>query len=112
VKNKFAVITVNTPNQKTARALANALLKNRTAVSVNFIKNIDAIYYWKGKLCRAKEVMLLIKTARSKYKEVEKIIKLNHPYEVPEILCFFADAASKETLLWLDEPLAAAEIKE
>jgi periplasmic divalent cation tolerance protein len=98
------VVTVNTDTLKSAKRIAAALLKNRTAVSVNFIKNIESVYYWKGKINKAKEVMLLVKTSKNKYKEAEKIIKLNHPYQTPEILCFNA-RASKETLLWLNKEL-------
>lgn len=56
-----------------------------------------------GKLCQEKEVLILIKTVKSKSKKlINKIIKI-HSYEVPEILFFRVDEGEKNYLKWLNE---------
>ena len=43
----------------------------------------------------------VIKTRKSLYKKVEKAIKENHPYEVPEIIAVSIAKGSKDYLKWL-----------
>jgi periplasmic divalent cation tolerance protein len=47
---------------------------------------IKSAYRWKGKIERANEIHLVIKTRDEFYARVEEIIKANHSYEVPQIV--------------------------
>uniref|UniRef100_A0A7V0Z6T6 Divalent-cation tolerance protein CutA n=1 Tax=candidate division WOR-3 bacterium TaxID=2052148 RepID=A0A7V0Z6T6_UNCW3 len=87
VNNKFIVIYTTFPDLKTAKKVIDGLLKNRLIACANIFK-IDSIYTWKKKIEKAEEYGVFIKTRKAKYKSVESFIKDNHPYEVPEIICW------------------------
>jgi periplasmic divalent cation tolerance protein len=45
-----------------------------------------SIYRWQGKVERTTEVPLLIKTTSEAYMALEEAIRVEHPYELPEIV--------------------------
>ena len=51
-----------------------------------------------------------MKTKKELYKEIEKTIKENHSYEVPEIIAYDIMFASNEFLDWIDNE-TRSEIK-
>lgn len=77
-----------------AKALAKKLVKAKFAACVSVFK-ANSVYFWDGEVKDEKERVLLIKTA-VKFKKVAKIIAKHHDYELPEIVAFKADNASKK----------------
>jgi len=53
----------------------------------------------------AEEWLLLIKTERNLYPELEEEIKKAHKYETPEIIALPITTGSKDYLGWLDKEL-------
>ena len=100
--NKYLIIT-NCGSEKEAQKIAKILIKNKMAACVNIIPKIRSIYRWQNKIHDETEFMLLIKTTKNKYKSLEKIIKSNHSYEVPEIIAFEIKAGLKSYLKWIEE---------
>lgn len=81
------ILILNTcPDKKTANKIAQSLVRKKLAACVSIISLEKSVYRWKGKMEKAKEWLLLIKTKTSLYKKVEAHIKKNHPHEVPEII--------------------------
>lgn len=64
---------------------------------------IESIYSWKGRIEKAEEILCAIKTKEELYGGVERIIKENHSYEVPEIIAVPIVKGSDEYLNWLNE---------
>src|SRR5277367_4147905 len=83
---RFAVVLVTAPNLKTARTLARAALSARLIACASLIPKIESHYWWRGKIESGAEVLLLLKTARSKLAALENLIVARHPYETPEFL--------------------------
>ena len=98
---KFAVVLVAAPNLKTARALARAALKAQLVACASLIPKIESHYWWRGKVESGAEVLLLIKTTRSKLAALERLIVAMHPYETPEILALPLSSGSQKYLRWL-----------
>ncbi|MER0214750.1 MAG: divalent-cation tolerance protein CutA [Nitrosomonas sp.] len=80
------LIISNFPDQKTATLLAEALIEQRLAACVNVLSPCVSIYRWQGKIESAGEVPVLIKTRKQHYDRVEQLIKMMHPYELPEVI--------------------------
>lgn len=89
-----------------ARKLAKAVLAKKLAVCVNIIGAVESHYWWKGKLERAGECLLLIKTTRAKSRTVEQAIRAAHSYDVPEIIFLPIVAGEKLYLKWLRSSVA------
>ncbi|AKL98261.1 divalent-cation tolerance protein CutA [Endomicrobium proavitum] len=97
----FLTVFVTVPNLKTANKITDIVLKNKLCACVSVLKNADSYYWWKNKITRSREALLIMKTSRKNFRKLEKQIKDVHPYEVPEIVSFKIDKASKDYLNWI-----------
>jgi periplasmic divalent cation tolerance protein len=98
---KFAIVFVTAPDLKTARALAKAALQARLIACANLIPKIESHSWWQGKIESGAEVLLVLKTTKSKLAALEKLILVKHPYDTPEFLVLPLSAGSKKYLDWL-----------
>ena len=98
----YCMVLSTTGSQEEALKIANVILENHAASCVQ-IKPIESLYHWKGKIERANEIHLLIKTRDDLYLKVESLIKENHSYEVPEIVKIPITAGLPEYLDWIRE---------
>ena len=98
-----AVIFVTAPDKKQAKQIANKLIKTKLAACVNIIPGVESLFSWKGKIDSAKELLLIIKSEKSKLPRIIKTVKSLHSYEVPEIIALPIVAGNKEYLRWIDE---------
>ena len=97
----FAVVLVTAPDLKTARALARAALKAKLIACANLIPRLESHYWWQGKLESDTEVLLILKTQKSKLAALETLILSRHPYDTPEFLVLPVSAGSRKYLDWL-----------
>jgi periplasmic divalent cation tolerance protein len=99
-KKDIVVVLCTTP-QGRSDELANKLVGNKLAACVNVIHNISSTYYWQGKIEKDSEDLMIIKTRRSFFEKLNKFIKENHPYTVPEIVALNVEDVSESYLQWL-----------
>lgn len=97
------VVLTNCPNEAVAERIALALVEQGLAACVNRMPPVHSTYRWQGKIERADEVPLLIKTTRERYGEVEQAIRHLHPYNVPEIIALTITSGSAAYLRWIEE---------
>ena len=101
-----AILILSTaPDLKTARSLAKSLVEKKLAACVSFKEGFVSFYRWKGKLERAREVTLFIKSSKEKFSKIKKHIHRVHPYEVPELIAVPITQGSPEYLSWLNKSL-------
>lgn len=98
---KFAIVLVTAPDLKIARALAKAALQAKLIACANLVPKIESHYWWQGKIESGAEVLLILKTQKSKLAALEKLILAEHPYDTPEFLVLPLVAGSKKYLAWL-----------
>jgi periplasmic divalent cation tolerance protein len=91
------------PTRAEARKIARAILKKKLAACVNIVSPIESHYWWKGKLEKANEFLLLIKTTQARINGVSDEVKAVHSYDVPEIVFVPFAAGEREYLKWLGE---------
>jgi len=99
--NYTLLVLTNLPDQASAKRIAEALVENHAAACVNILAECNSVYRWQGKVEIANEVPLLIKTTRTAYSQLEKIIREHHPYELPEIIAVSVDAGLPGYLQWV-----------
>lgn len=95
------LVLSNLPDQASAEKLAHLLVGDKVVACVNIMAPCTSVYHWQGKLEQATEVPVLIKTCLEKYPLVEKIIRANHPYELPEIIHVRIDGGLPDYLAWV-----------
>ena len=84
--SRAIVVFVTACSRQEADKIATALVKEKLAACVNILPGIISRYWWKGRIEKAKELLLVIKTPPSRYKALEKRVRALHSYTVPEIL--------------------------
>ncbi len=82
--------------------LAEAVINEKLAACVNILP-AKSLYFWEGKLCRDKEALLIVKTTRGRYNDLESKIKKIHPYDTPEIVAIKAESVQADYLKWVHE---------
>lgn len=97
----FAIALVTAPDLKTARALARAALSARLIACANLIPKIESHYWWQGKIESGTEVLLILKTRKSKLAALEKLVLAQHPYDTPEFLVLPVSAGTRKYLDWV-----------
>ena len=103
---KFSIVLVTAPDLKTARLLAKAALRERLIACANLIPKIESHYCWQGKIEAGSEVLLILKTTKSKLAALEKLVLSRHPYDTPEFLVLPLSAGGKKYLDWLADSCA------
>ena len=103
MKSEFIVVLVTCGSEEEAIKIANALVEKHLAACVNLISPLRSIYRWEGKIWDEKEWLLIIKTQKQRFLELEKKVKSLHSYSVPEIICLPIVEGSSSYLNWLEE---------
>lgn len=102
IKTMQIIVLVTASNKKEAQKIAAGLVNAKLAACVNVIDKIDSLFFWQGKLDKAKECLLVIKSRKEKLPEIIKLVKSLHSYEVPEIIGIPIIGGSKSYLRWID----------
>lgn len=93
------------PDAETARTIAAALVERRSAACVNILPGVTSVYRWQGAVEQADECLLLVKTTRDRYPDLEHDIRSRHPYEVPEIIAVLIDQGLPDYLRWISKSI-------
>ena len=100
--NDAILVLTNLPDKVCAEKLAEILITTQLAACVNILAPCTSVYQWQGKLKKATELPMMIKTTRNHYDALEATILKHHPYELPEIICVTIDAGLPAYLEWVD----------
>jgi len=91
-------------NKKEAKKIGLALIKKRLAACCNIFP-IESIYWWKRKIVKDKEVVLIVKTLKRNFKKIEKEVKKLHSYTTPCILEIPIKRVNLGYLNWLKKEI-------
>ena len=97
------VVLITIDTSANAQKLADKLLSARKAACVNIIPKVSSQYWWQGKIEKADEVMLVVKTRAALLDELITLVKQNHPYAVPEIIAVPIAGGNPDYLAWLEK---------
>lgn len=99
--DKLLIVLLTAPDNETAEALTNAILEDRVGACVTRLPGAVSNYHWQGKIERADEVVLLVKTRLARFGELERTVLRVHPYETPEIVALSACAVFERYAEWV-----------
>jgi periplasmic divalent cation tolerance protein len=99
-RDQFLVVYTTTATKAEAEKIARTLLTERLAACANLFP-VSSRYWWKGKIEKAGEYGMLLKTRRLLYRKIERRIKSLHSYTVPGIEAWELKAGSRPFLDWI-----------
>lgn len=88
-------------DREEAGRIAEALVEARLAACVQMLPAMESIYHWKGEIARDNEILMLAKTTRGRFAELEARVRELHSYETPEIVALPIVEGSADYLKWL-----------
>src|ERR1700740_342871 len=99
---KHVVGLVTCGSRAEAHRSAREIVARRLAACANLLEiPVQSVYRWKGKVEKAREFLLLIKTSAGRLAALEAEIKRLHGYDVPEFIALPIIAGSSAYLRWL-----------
>lgn len=88
---------------------AESLVTKKLAACVNIVNGVESVYQWRGEIKHDKEILLIIKTKKSLFLQVQNAIKEVHNYELPEIIAVPIDTGETNYLNWIKSTTLATE---
>jgi periplasmic divalent cation tolerance protein len=98
---QILVILVTAVSQKEAVRIGKGMVDAKLAACANIIPGIQSIYRWKGKVVKAQEVLLIMKSSKPRYRALEKAVKAMHTYETPEIIALSVKEGLDQYIEWV-----------
>lgn len=99
------VVLTTVPKLEEAETLARKIVEAKLAACVQVLPQMKSFYYWENEIQTDSENLLLIKTLAEKYDELERFIRANHNYDVPEIVALPSEKVSESYLGWMEKYL-------
>ena len=100
------LIVVTVSSKEEAEKIATALLKKKLIACANIFGPVVSHFWWQGKIDKAEEYVMFMKTKRELFKQVASNVKQLHSYEVPEIIALPIIEGFKPYLEWIDNSLS------
>lgn len=105
VPGHHSILLINCPNEQAAKDIGRAIMERRLAASINILPRTSTMYYWKGDIQDASEILMLVMTRSSNVQSLTDYVRSVHPYEIPEILSFPVEGGSPAYLKWMNEAM-------
>lgn len=100
-------VYVTAPSQEVAETIAAAVIDTRLAACGNILPAMQSIYRWQGKVERAAETVLILKTQAVHTAALQNLVVSLHPYEVPCIVALPVVEGFAPYLGWIAAETAA-----
>jgi periplasmic divalent cation tolerance protein len=97
-----AVLVYTTwPSIVEAEQAGRTLVEAGLAACVNIVPGMISHYWWEGKIERAEEAVMIVKTRASLAKQVGDAVKKQHPYTTPSIMSLPVDDVEPAYHAWM-----------
>lgn len=101
--NDKIVVYITAPSSEVAEEISSALVSEELAACVNITPGIKSVYKWQGAIEKDAEVLMMVKSRKHLFKDIETKVKDLHPYDTPELIVVDIKDGSREYLDWIDE---------
>ncbi|MBG3080476.1 divalent-cation tolerance protein CutA [Proteus mirabilis] len=93
------------PNEMIANEIAHYLINAKLAACVNLIPHVKSIYRWNNEVIEDSEVLMMIKSEKSKQQVLIDALAEIHPYDTPEVIIIPIENGFKGYLNWIYQSL-------
>ena len=101
------VVLVTAKDMLEAQKISEALIEKKWIACVNIMPKVMSIFSWKGKVEKADEVLMIMKTQQKYFEDICKAVKLLHSYDTPEIIGLPILVGDQDYLNWIKESLSS-----
>jgi len=105
MNSEYIIVLVTAANKVEAEKIAQTLLKERLIACANILNPVTSFFFWSGKIDKAEECLMVMKSRRDLFAELAECLKGLHSYEVPEVLAIPIVEGSAAYLAWMGEVL-------
>jgi periplasmic divalent cation tolerance protein len=105
MESMYLIITT-APKREDAKKLADLAIDKNLAACVQIQAECISTYRWQGQIETSTEYPVHFKTNASNKNALISLLKQNHPYDVPEIICIKLDDVESDYADWLNKQLS------
>jgi periplasmic divalent cation tolerance protein len=98
------------PDIETAARLGRLAVEGGHAACANLVPGLRSLYRWEGRLADEAEILILLKTTAAAWPGLAALVRLHHPYEVPELIALPVGAGLEPYLRWVAETTGTARV--
>jgi periplasmic divalent cation tolerance protein len=103
------VVFMTTTTKREAKKITHTLLAKHYIACANILGPLESEFWWKEKIDKAKEFLVIMKSDEKLFDKLSKTIKEMHSYEVPEIFALPLINALPQYFEWLNNTLSLVE---
>src|SRR5688572_2590800 len=103
------VVLMSAPDARVAATLAETVVRERLAACASFIPGMTSLFWWEGRVQRADEVMVVMKTGADRLDALIARAAELHPYDAPELLALPVEAGLPAYLDWVQAESGAGD---
>ena len=97
-----AVLVYTTwPSIVEAEKAGRTIVERRLAACVNILPGMISHYWWEGKIERAEEAVMIVKTRAALAEAVRQAVKELHSYTTPSIMVLPVDSVDADYQAWI-----------
>jgi periplasmic divalent cation tolerance protein len=96
------LIITTVAKEEDAKKLANLAIEKNMAACAQIQSQCSSTYRWQGQIETATEYPVHFKTNEANKQPLMNLLKQNHPYDVPEIICIKMDDVDSDYAEWLN----------
>jgi len=101
ITKNIIFIYITAKDKQEAEKIGHYLVKQRLAACVNIVAKINSMYWWKNKIEKSQESLLIAKTKFSLVKKIIKEVKSLHSYSCPCIIALPIVDGNSDYLEWI-----------
>jgi periplasmic divalent cation tolerance protein len=99
-----AVLVYTTwPSIVEAERAGRTIVERRLAACVNILPGMISHYWWQGKIERAEEAVMIVKTRASLAEPVAAAVKALHSYTTPAVMVLPVESLDPDYQKWIVE---------
>jgi len=97
-----AVLVYTTwPSIVEAEKAGRQIVERRLAACVNILPRMISHYWWEGKIERAEEAVMIVKTRASLAEQVRAMVKALHSYTTPAVMVLPVENVDPDYHAWI-----------
>ena len=89
------------PSAPQAEAAGRALVEAGLCACINILPGMVSVYAWQGKIERAEEVVMILKTRRALAPRLMEAARAAHPYDTPAIVALAVTGIDPGFAAWI-----------
>jgi periplasmic divalent cation tolerance protein len=97
------MVYITTGSPEEAEKIGALLVQKRLAACANIVEGMKSIYWWQGKIDRAQETILIVKTRESLIDQLTEAVLAAHSYDCPCVVALPILGGNPEFIRWIHD---------